>query len=103
MMKGKKESYDTEFIRDPMAKPSPTIRKAHIGDSHIHGDGDCWQEGVYYSTKGPAGGRRIYFQSQKTGRKSLGEPPTGASKVLYLIDSVRERRLNRCHDDSQWK
>jgi hypothetical protein len=94
-MIGKKEIYDTEFLRDPMAKPSQTIKKAHICDSHVYGDGDCWYEGVYYSTKKQAGEHRIYFQSQKTGRKSLGEPPTGASKVLYLKWSVKERMLKR--------
>mmetsp|Transcript_7523 Transcript_7523/g.11324 ORF Transcript_7523/g.11324 Transcript_7523/m.11324 type:complete len:98 (-) Transcript_7523:414-707(-) len=93
--KNKKGSYDTEIVQDPMAKPSPTIKKAHISNSkHVYGDGDCWVEGVYHSTKFP-GEYRIYFQSQKTGRKIVREPPTGASKVVYLRDSVRERRIRR--------
>jgi hypothetical protein len=51
------------------------------------GDGDRWHEGVYYSTKEQVGEHRIHFQSHKTGRKSLGEPPTGASKVFHLKGS----------------
>lgn len=93
--KKKKGSYDTEIVHDPKAKPSRTIKKAHISNkTHVYGDGDSWVEGVYNSIKFP-GEYRIYFQSKKTGRKIPAEPPTGASKVFYLRDSVRERRLHR--------
>ena len=95
--KNKKGSYtyDTEIIHDPKAKPSPTIKKAHISNKKlVYGDGDSWVEGVYDSIMFP-GEYRIYFQSQNTGRKILREPPTGASKVVYLRDAVRERRLHR--------
>jgi hypothetical protein len=75
-----------------MAKPSPTIQKAHINDKHIYGDNDCWREAVCRSSK--TGEIRTFFISKKTGRKVPDEPPTGASKVLYLRDSIREKRLH---------
>lgn len=76
-----------------MAKPSPTIKKAHINDKHIFGDNDCWREAVCRCSK--TGEIRIFFISERTGRKVPDEPPTGASKVLYLRDFVREKRLHR--------
>mmetsp|Transcript_1180 Transcript_1180/g.1362 ORF Transcript_1180/g.1362 Transcript_1180/m.1362 type:complete len:107 (+) Transcript_1180:92-412(+) len=88
---GKKNSYDTAHVHDEYAKPSPKMQKAHVSDRHKVGDGDTWREGVFCSKKGQ---HRIYFISKETGKKNRDEPPTGASEVLYLRNSERERRLN---------
>jgi len=75
-----------------MAKPSPTIHKAHINDKHIYGDNDCWREAVCRCNR--TGEIRIFFISELTGRKVPDEPPTGASKVLYLRDVIRDKGLH---------
>jgi hypothetical protein len=86
-------TYDCQFVIDPMAKPSRIIQKAHISDKHIYGDKDCWREAVCRCSK--TGEIRIFFISELTGKKVPDEPPTGASKVIYLQDYVREKRLHQ--------
>lgn len=87
-------SYDTQIVKDPRARQSTTIKRANFSDKHMHGDNDCWREGVFCSTR--IGKPSIFFISENTGQQVRDEPPTAASEVLYLLDAVREKRLNVC-------
>jgi hypothetical protein len=69
-------------IHDPLAKPGRVTRK------HSVGDGDVWVEKIL---KNPRNGNiDNFFVSTKTGTKYRHEPPTGASNVVYLKQSVRD-------------
>lgn len=76
--------------KDPCAKPSKIIKRSNL-DVSGHGDGDIWVERIFVSKR--TGKRKIFFVSVATGRKVRGEPPTGASKVIYQDDLQHLRRL----------
>lgn len=86
------KKYDLENVHDPLASPSrhfdrsdmPCTEKAYLGDDEI------WVEKVLMSTTSLQ--PRSFFESESTHKKTADEPPTGASRVLYLRDSFRERR-----------
>jgi hypothetical protein len=80
--------YDTSVVHDDLAKRS---KKFAILHDHADGDRDVWVEKLYASTK--TGKVKVYFVSKKTGKKIEGEPPSGASRVLYLKESYKERNL----------
>ena len=77
--------HDTLHIHDPVAKPGRTTR------THSTGDGDTWVEKILRNAKN--GNVDTFFVSTKTGIKYRNEPPTGASTVVYLKESVRESIL----------
>jgi hypothetical protein len=75
--------YDTVEVEDPIASPSRKVAKANItNDAVIQGDGDVWVEKIFYTvkTKTPVS----CFISKKTGERVRDEPPTGATRVIYL-------------------
>ena len=94
LRKSSNSLHDTQIVKDPKAQQSTTMKRANFSDKHMHGDNDCWREGVFCSTK--TGKPRIFFTSENTGQQVRDEPPTAASEVLYLLDAVREKRLNVC-------
>lgn len=68
-----------------------------VSSKMISGDGDIWVEKIFQSTKT---GRLVrMFESTNTGRRIQSEPPSGASKVIYLtsefVDRVKERVSER--------
>ncbi len=81
--------YDTTAVHDDLAKPSKKM--GTINNKQGNGDDDVWVEKLYKSTK--CGKIRVFFVSKRTGRKVEGEPPSGASRVLYLKDSYKNRML----------
>lgn len=59
-----------------------TRRSRRVDHLKIKADGDVWVE-----KKGLVDGiERNYFKSVKTKRCFVGEPPTGASHVIYLCE-----------------
>ena len=62
-------------------KPSKLMARSNF-ILPILGDGDVWVETIYRHKE--TGEHRVFFCSLKTGRKLYDEPPTGASKVVYL-------------------
>ncbi|GFH50921.1 predicted protein [Chaetoceros tenuissimus] len=89
-----KKSYDLRRLPHE-GKPSKTMMKSKDAYRLIKGDGDCWREIVCCNPNNPSEEHFVCFESEKTGRK-IAEPPTGASKVIYLKDAVREKRLKGC-------
>lgn len=75
---------------DPCAKPSKTVKRSGIDLGA--GDGDVWYEKIFVSKR--TGKKRTFFVSIATGKKKSDEPPTGASKVLYIEDLEDLRDLN---------
>ena len=75
--------HDTMHFHDPLAKPGRVTRK------HSVGDGDIWVEKLLKNVK--SGNIDNFFVSTKTGIKHRHEPPTGASNVVYLKQSVKDR------------
>jgi hypothetical protein len=75
---------------DPCAKPSKIVKRSRLVLGA--GDGDIWYEKIFVSIR--TGKRRTFFVSLATGRKKSDEPPTGASKVLYLEDLEDMKEMN---------
>jgi hypothetical protein len=75
---------------DPCAKPSKIVKRSRLDLGA--GDGDIWFEKIFVSKR--TGKRRTFFVSLATGRKKSDEPPTGASKVLYLEDLEDMKEMN---------
>lgn len=84
-----KKFYDIKVVLDPSAKASKKMGKAGGNLVTSEGDGDVWVEKIFRHRD--SGERRIVFVSKQTGKKSHGEPPTGASKVLYLRQSYKDK------------
>mmetsp|Transcript_10078 Transcript_10078/g.11781 ORF Transcript_10078/g.11781 Transcript_10078/m.11781 type:complete len:228 (+) Transcript_10078:79-762(+) len=97
MMKGcskldliEKGNCDTRMVRDPEARPCTRMNKANfLRKIDIVGDKDVWVEKIYYNIEN--GNKKIFFVSKQTGKKVEQEPPTGASRVIYLKESYREK------------
>ncbi len=79
---------DSSSIRDPCAKKSRIVQRSKKL-RQLGGDGDVWIEKLFVSKK--SGKKRIYFVSVKTGERVRGEPPSGASHVLYAADLVHRQ------------
>jgi hypothetical protein len=65
---------------DSFARPSRLLKKSFRAP--VSGDGDIWVEELFRNKI--SGTVRSFFCSIKTGTKRKDEPPTGASKVIYL-------------------
>lgn len=61
-------------------RPSKSVQKSAMGE--LHGDGDVWYEIRCISRT--TNRVRSYFVSTWTGERKKDEPPTNASKVIYL-------------------
>ena len=61
-------------------RPSKSVQKSNMGE--LHGDGDVWYEIRCISRT--TNRVRSYFVSTWTGERKKDEPPTNASKVIYL-------------------
>ena len=70
---------------DPLGKQSKHMRRSSFNKT-IAGDGDIWVERLFESQT--SGRRKTFFCSERTG-KCFQEPPTGASKVIYLQQRKR--------------
>ena len=84
--------YDVAEVHDPLARPSKHFDRTNAPSSSIAyvGDHQTWVEKVLMSTTSCE--PRSFFVSKTTDQKVPDEPPTGASRVLYLRDSFRERK-----------
>ena len=69
---------DASIVQDPLARPSKRMKKSC---NRVLSDGDVWVEKVLKSRK--TGRKRSFFYSVKTGDRTVDEPPTGSSKVIY--------------------
>jgi hypothetical protein len=78
--------YDTEVVSDSTATPSHKMNKATKDNIDEVGDGDVWIEKIFINNK--TGKKAIFFVSRNTGMKIKGEPPSGASRVIFLKDSL---------------
>mmetsp|Transcript_25973 Transcript_25973/g.32017 ORF Transcript_25973/g.32017 Transcript_25973/m.32017 type:complete len:196 (+) Transcript_25973:52-639(+) len=73
--------YDTAIVVDSTATPSTKIAKANAKKGDI-GDDDVWIEKIFHKKidRTPV----TVFVSTKTGKRVIDEPPTGASRAIYL-------------------
>ncbi len=80
------KNYDVKAIADPTGTPSNKYKKAFKdqGNTSTKGDGDVWVEKKLVNKK--TGEEVRCFVSKNTGEKVIDEPPTGASKVIFLKD-----------------
>ncbi len=79
------DKYDTIKTKDPVGNPSKKVARSSIAKT-TNGDGDVWVEKICYTKKDR---RKVtVFVSKKTGNIVQGEPPTGASKVIFLKNSI---------------
>jgi hypothetical protein len=83
--------YDTNEVVDPNAAPSQKVKKSSLkcsikSNAVTEGDGDVWVEKIRYTKndRQPV----TCFVSKATGKIVRNEPPTGASKVIFLKDST---------------
>lgn len=83
-----KNFYDTKVVEDSRAKASKKMTKAGSPVKSSEGDGEVWAEKIFRNKKGET---QIFFVSKHTGEKVKDEPPTGASRVLYLRESYKSR------------
>jgi len=95
--------HQIEDLHDPLAKRSHVMNRSCytntsvvVGNpskrknSHLSGDGDVWVEVLCKHTK--TGEIKSYFKSTKDpGRRVPDEPPTGASRVIFLRPSYIEK------------
>lgn len=84
--------YDVAKVHDPLARPSKHFNRTDAACTCMANAGDhqIWIEKVLMSTKSCE--PRSFFVSERTELKVPDEPPTGASRVLYLRDSFREQQ-----------
>jgi hypothetical protein len=78
------DHHDPCCYRDPLAKKSKRYSKG--SKREIVGDGDVWIENIATNSKS----KRLYsvFISRETGKRIPFEPPTGASKVVFLQHDI---------------
>lgn len=84
------KKYDVANVHDPLARPSKHFDRTDASCSRAAyiGDNQTWVEKVLMSTTSCE--PRSFFMSKTV--QVPDEPPTGASRVLYLRDSFRERQ-----------
>jgi len=75
------EKDPIEVIRDPHARQSKHMKKSSF---KVYGDGDVWVEKILRGKMTKK--KKSFFYSVKTGVRVPNEPPTGASKVVYVGD-----------------
>ena len=81
--------YDVQNCHESVAKPS---KIAERNGCDMRGDDDVWiEKRLVHKETGRA---RSFFFSKKTGRRVPDEPPSGASKVLYLKTQPQEVKTN---------
>ena len=68
-------------VVDPFAKQSRRMKKT---SKKVDGDGDVWVEKKLTNRRN--GKQKSFFYSMKTGERKVDEPPSGSSRILYLID-----------------
>ena len=86
--------YDTSIVHDELAKRSKKValsNKTAIKFDN-EGDQDVWVEKLLTNSK--TGEKKVYFVSKQTGQKVAGEPPSGASRVLYLKSDYKATKLS---------
>jgi len=94
-----KKFYDIKVVSDPNAKASKKMGKAGGNVTTAEGDGDVWVEKIFRHKK--TGNTKIFFVSKQTGKKNPNEPPTGASRVLYLRQSYKSKNeVNKSHSNA---
>jgi len=81
--------YDICFVHDPQAKKSTRVRICIVGDN------DLWFEKIVWNEKDSEW--ISYFVSRNTGRMVKDEPPTGASRVIYLTYFYRMLKMREHH------
>lgn len=82
--------HQIHHLHDPLAKPSHKVGYSKSRGNTVVGDGDIWVEVLCESVK--TGQIMSFFKSTKhPERKVAREPPTGASRVVYLSDSYVEK------------
>jgi len=74
--------YDIAQIHDPFAKPSTR--------GSVESDQEVWVEKLMANKR--TGQLHSFFESKTTGRRVQDEPPTGASRVIYLRNSYVVRK-----------
>ena len=75
-------------VHDNLAKPSRHVRNTSHGSHETSvGDGDVWVEKLCVHKQ--TGEVFSFFESLKTGVRKKGEPPTGASKVIYRSEGKK--------------
>mmetsp|Transcript_14934 Transcript_14934/g.17379 ORF Transcript_14934/g.17379 Transcript_14934/m.17379 type:complete len:175 (+) Transcript_14934:91-615(+) len=80
-----RHKYDIDIISDPNATPSKKIAKSGVSPT---GDGDVWVEMIFMHQT--AGECPVFFVSKNTGVRVKDEPPSGASRVIFLKESERQ-------------
>jgi len=88
-----KINCDTKIVSERDAKASSKIKKSGIRTAPIVGDKDVWVEKIFRNHEGKT---KIVFVSKRTGNTVEQEPPTGASKVIYLRESYRMKNEGKC-------
>uniref|UniRef100_A0A7S3VF53 Uncharacterized protein n=1 Tax=Chaetoceros debilis TaxID=122233 RepID=A0A7S3VF53_9STRA len=83
--------YDIAQIHDPFAKPSTRAKTSR--PCSVESDQDVWVEKLLSNKK--TGQLHSFFESKKTGRRVEDEPPTGASRVVYLRNSYVVRKTEQ--------
>jgi hypothetical protein len=88
MMQQSKDNDETEY------KPQPSTR---ISTSNISSDNDTWTEYLTIVELPRRDKRntfelqiRSFFESKATGEKVWGEPPTGATHVLWATEDMKK-------------
>jgi len=84
-----RKRYDTRLVADPSAKASKKMDKAGGVVPSPSGDGDIWVEKIFRHRE--TGETHVFFVSNLTGRRAKQEPPSGASRVMYLRQSYKKK------------
>lgn len=82
--------HEVSHFHDPFAKRSRKVDR-QAQKRKISGDGDVWVEKICQNKK--TGKFVRFFMSTKTGASVKNEPPTGASKVVYLKEEYLKKTL----------
>ena len=87
--------YDVQDCDESVTKQSRIMQKCGC---KIISDDDVWFEKKFLQKH--TGQVRSFFISRKTGKKSPDEPPSGASKVLYLKSSNSQDEIRTSDKDT---
>ena len=84
--------HDVQQLNDPCGKQSKKMDRANMESIKTDGDGDVWVQKLIQSTR--TGRLKLIFQSANTGKRVKNEPPSGASKVVYLNQAFITEAFN---------
>lgn len=84
-----RKRYDTRLVADPSAKASKKMDRAGGNVPSPSGDGDIWVEKIFRHRE--TGETSVFFVSKLTGQRVKQEPPSGASRVMYLRQSYKKK------------